>query len=64
MPTMNPSAEPLAPDKSPSQESPLSPQWTHGITALIGHALSSEPGKHIKMWILYHRIHKYTNLAL
>ena len=64
MPTMHPSAEPLVPDKIPSQESPLSPEWTHAITTLMGHPLSSEPGKHIKKWIIYHRIHKYTVFAL
>ena len=64
MPTMNPSAEPLVPDKIPSQESPLSPEWTHAITTLMGHPLSPEPGKHIKKWIIYHRIHKYTMCAL
>ena len=64
MPTMNPSAEPLVPDKIPSQESPLSPEWTHAITILMGHPLSSEPEKHIKKWIIYHRIHKYTMFAL
>ena len=64
MSTMHPSAEPLVPDKIPSQESPLSPEWTHAITALMGHPLSSEPGKHIKKWIIYHRIHKYTMFAL
>ena len=65
MPTMHPSPEPLVPDKIPSQESPLSPEWTHAInTILMGHPLSSEPGKHIKKWIIYHRIHKYTMFAL
>ena len=64
MPTMHPSAQPLVPDKIPSQESPLSPQWTHAITTLIGHPLSSEPGNHIKKWIIYHRSHKYTMFAL
>ena len=64
MPTMHPSAEPLVPGKIPSQESPLSPEWTHAITILMGHPLSSEPGKHIKKWIIYHRIHKYTMFAL
>ena len=64
MPTMNPSAEPLVPDKIPSKESPLSPEWTHAITILMGHPLSSEPGKHIKRWIIYHRIHKCTMFAL
>ena len=52
MPTMHPSAEPLVPDKILSQESPLSPEWTHAITTLMDHPLSSEPGKHIKKWII------------
>ena len=60
MPTMHPSPELLVPDKIPYQESPLSAEWTHAITTLMGHPLSSEPGKHIKKWIIYHRIHKYT----
>ena len=64
MTTMHPSPEPLVPDKIPFQESPLSPEWTHAITILMGHPLSSEPGKHIKKWIIYHRIHKYTMFAL
>ena len=64
MPTMHPSAEPLVPDKIPSQESPLSPEWTHAITTLMGNPLSSEPGKHIKKWIIYHRIQKYTMFVL
>ena len=64
MPTMHPSAEPLVADIIPSQESPLSPEWTHAITILMGHPLSSEPGKHIKKWIIYHSIHKYTMFAL
>ena len=64
MHNMHPSAEPLVPDKIPSQESPLSPEWTHAITTLLGHPLSSEPGKHIKKWIIYHRIHKNTMFVL
>ena len=44
MPTIHPSAEPLVPHKIPSQESPLPPEWTHAITILMGHPLSSEPG--------------------
>ena len=35
MPTMHPSAEPLVPNIIPSQESPLSPEWTHAISTLI-----------------------------
>ena len=64
MPTIHPSAEPQVLDKIPSQESPLSPEWTHAITTLMGHPLSSEPAKHIKKWTIYHRIHKYTMVAL
>ena len=30
----------------------------------MGYPLSSEPGKHIQTWILYHGIHKYTMFAL
>ena len=33
--TLHPYAQPLVPDKIPSQESPLSPEWTHAITILI-----------------------------
>ena len=33
---MHPYAEPLVPDKISSQESPLSPEWTHAITILMG----------------------------
>ena len=64
MPTMHPSAEPLVPEKFLSQKNPLSPEWTHAITILMGHLLSSEPGKHIKKWIIYHRFYKYTMFAL
>ena len=64
MPTTHSSADPQAPDKIPSQESPLSPEWTHAITTLIGDSLSLEPGKDIKKWIIYNRIHKYTMFAL
>ena len=64
MPTLHPSAQPLVPDNIPSQQSPLSPEWTHAITIFMGHPLSSEPGNHIKKLIIYHRIHKYTIFAL
>ena len=64
MPSMSPSTEPLVTDKIPYQESQLSPGWTHAITTLMGHPLSSEPGKHITKWIIYHRIHKFTMFAL
>ena len=64
MTTTYPSAEPLVPNKIPSQQSPLSPEWTHAITTLMGHSLSSEQGPHIMKWIIYHRNHKYTMFAL
>ena len=64
MTTMHPSLEPLVPDNIPSQEGPLSPEWTHAITILMGHTLSSEPGQHVKKWIIYHRIHKYAMFAV
>ena len=46
----------LVPDRIPSQETPLPPEWIHAITTLMGHPLSSEPGKFILKWILYHAI--------
>ena len=64
MPTFYLSAEPLVPNKIPSQDSPLSPESPHAITIFMGHPLSSEPVNHIKKWILYHRIHKYTMFTL
>ena len=54
----------LVPDKIPSQGSPLSPEWIHAITTLMGHPLSSEPGKYIQEWILYHAVHDLTDFWL
>ena len=48
----------------PSQESSLSPEWIHAITTLTVHPLSSEPGKYIQKWILYHAIHDPTDFWL
>ena len=61
---MHISPAPLVPDRIPSQESPLSPGWFHAITIFMGHTLSSEPGKYIQEWILYHAIHDPTNYWL
>ena len=47
MSIMHTSPEPLVPDRIPSQESSLSPESIHAITALMGHPLSSEPGNYI-----------------
>ena len=40
----------------PPEGSILSPEWTHAITTIMGHPLSSESGKSIQEWILYHAI--------
>ena len=51
MSTLQASPTPLAPESPeiiPSQESPLSPGWIHAITILMGHPLTSEPGKYIQ----------------
>ena len=40
----------------PPKGSTLSPEWTHAITTIMGHPLSSESGKSIQKWILYHAI--------
>ena len=37
--------EPEIPESIPSQQSPLSPEWIHSITNLMGHPLTSEIGK-------------------
>ena len=40
----------------PPKGSILSPEWTHAITIIMGCPLSSESGKSIQKWILYHAI--------
>ena len=53
------------PDRNPSKESILSPEWTHAITALMGHSLSSESEKSMmQKCILYHAIQDPTNFRL
>ena len=47
---------PSVPVWIPPNGSILSPEWTHAITTIIGHPLSSESGKSILKWILYHAI--------
>ena len=54
--TMYTPPEPPVPDRIPSKGSILSPEWTHAITTIMGHPLSSESGKCIQKWILYHAI--------
>ena len=40
----------------PLKRNILSPGWTHAITTIMGHPLSSESGKSIQEWILYNAI--------
>ena len=51
--TMHTPPAPPVPVWIPPKGSILSPEWTHVIT-IIGHPLSSESGKSIQKWILYH----------
>ena len=60
---MHTSPAPLVPDRIPSQESPLSPEWIHAITILLGHPLTSEVGQNIRKWIIYHANLSYTKFA-
>ena len=53
-----------APQASPSpQKHPLSPEWIHAITILLGHPLTSEVGQHIQKWIMYQAKLSYTKFA-
>ena len=54
--TMHTPPAPPVPDRIPSKGSILSHEWTHAITTIMGHPLSSESGKCIQKWILYHAI--------
>ena len=62
--TMHMSSVPPVPDRIPSKEGILSPEWTHAITTLMGHPLSSESGKCIQKWIQYHVIQDPTGFWL
>ena len=58
-----PPAPPL-PDRISFIESVLSPEWTHAITTIMEHLLSSESGKCIQKWIQYHAIQDPTDFWL
>ena len=47
---------PPVPVRIPLKRRILSPGWTHAITTIMGHPLSSESGNSIQEWILYHAI--------
>ena len=56
--------EPESPESIPYEESPISPQWIHTITILMGHPLTSEIGQCIQKWILSQAILGYTNIVI
>ena len=56
MSTMHTTPAPPLPVRIPPKGSILSPEWTHAITTIMSHPLSSETGNFIQNWILYHAI--------
>ena len=54
--TMYTPPTPPVPIRIPSKGSILSHEWTHAITTIMGHPFSSDSGKYIQKWILYHAI--------
>ena len=56
--------EPESPESNPSQGNPLSHEWIHAITNLMGHPLASEKGQRIQKWILSQAILDYTILVI
>ena len=62
--TMNTPPAPPVPDRIPSKEDILSPEWTHVITTIMGHPLSSESGKCNQKRIQYHAIQDPTDFWL
>ena len=51
--------------KTPStpHKHPLSPEWIHAITILLGQPLTSEVGQNIQKWIIYHANLNYIKFA-
>ena len=64
MVTMHTPPAPPVPDRIPSKEDILSPEWAHAITTIMGHPLSSESGKCIQKLIQYHAIQDPTDFWL
>ena len=48
---------------STPQKHPLSSEWIHAITILLGHPLRSEPGQHTQKWIIYQPNLTYTRFV-
>ena len=53
--------QPESPETIPGQEKSLSPEWTHAITNLLRHSLTSEIVQMIKKWIFYQGILEHTD---
>ena len=62
--TMHTPPAPPVQDRIPPKEDILSPEWTHAITTIMGHSLSSESGSCIQKWIQYHAIQDTTDFWL
>ena len=56
--------QPENPESIPSQESPLSHEWIHAITNLMGYPLTSEIGQRTQKWIISQAILDYTDLVI
>ena len=56
MSTMHTTPAPPLPVRIPPKGSILLPEWTHAITTIMSHPISSESGNFIQKWILYHAI--------
>ena len=54
--TMHTPPAPPEPVWFPPKGSIVSTEWTHAITTIMGHPLSSESEESIQKWILYHAI--------
>ena len=62
--TMHTPPAPPVPDRILSKEDILSPEWTHAITTIMSHPLSSESEKCIQKCIKYHAIQDPTDVWL
>ena len=55
---------PASHESIPSQESPLSPEWVHAITILMGFPQTSETGQELQKWVLYQSFFDHTGLLV
>ena len=47
-----------------SKDSPVSPEWVHAITIIMGHSLKSDFGQKLQKRVQYHAIHDPTSFWL